>query len=645
MTDTPSASQPFLPLVARARAGDSAAFAELVSRFQGMALAYALSLLGSEAEAGDAVQEAFIDAYLRLGQLRHDAAFPGWLRRVVHKHCDRLTRRRRPETDEETVNAQPGQSAAAPELLERIEERERLRRAIEALPEHERIVVALHYLGERPQAEVADFLEVPLTTVKKRLHTARGRLRDLSETRRTQAPDPDGLAAPALLFLAIRAGEQVRVEALLDRHPELLESEESWTDEEALRHELPLAHRVTPLVLAAGRGHREIVERLLARGASVEGRCGCANGETAIWAAVRSGSRACAAALLAAGADPNRANRAGQTPLHVAAQRRDEPMQALLRAHGALERRDAEGRTPLDWSRRVRDSAPAEPLESGIKALELFAPLAAGDIVQVHAAAETGLMVLLAELSHNLAPQAPVRWVSWERGALEGELAGLVGESGIDVPIVAGPDPLGAALDLPGEPILVLFEAEGRAAEIEMRLPELRAHARVVFWVRPWIPITRGDLGPPSLCAPVDALVLTDPELVRAGCYPAIATASRRRDSGPIDGPAGLASRARELLETDARDAQSPRFSRRAALLRAYLTQPFFVAEHMTGWPGEHVRRADLLREVEEILAGDHDERTPEELLFRGSLSVGIEGSRPRVPPSADLRALSGDDA
>ena len=85
---------PVARLVQAARGGDAPAFGMLVERFQAMALGYAVALLRDPGLAEDACQEAFVDAFLHLYQLREDAAFPGWFRRVVRKHVDRQRRSR-----------------------------------------------------------------------------------------------------------------------------------------------------------------------------------------------------------------------------------------------------------------------------------------------------------------------------------------------------------------------------------------------------------------------------------------------------------------------------------------------------------------------------------------------------------------------
>jgi DNA-directed RNA polymerase specialized sigma24 family protein len=80
-------------LVIRTRSGDLAAYEEIVRRFQDMALGYTYSIPGDFHHAEDAAQEAFIQAYRDLAQLREPAAFPGWFRTIVFRQCDRTARR------------------------------------------------------------------------------------------------------------------------------------------------------------------------------------------------------------------------------------------------------------------------------------------------------------------------------------------------------------------------------------------------------------------------------------------------------------------------------------------------------------------------------------------------------------------------
>ena len=165
-------------LVQRTLSGDLEAFGQIVRRFQDMAYGYAYSILGDFHSAEDAAQEALIDAHRRLAELRTPDAFPGWLRRIVFKHCDRITRGKRPQTV--PVEAAAGEAPRHEEpdrALERSDMQDKVLEAIRALPEHQRVATTLFYINGYSQQEVAEFLEVPVTTVKKRLHDARTKLR------------------------------------------------------------------------------------------------------------------------------------------------------------------------------------------------------------------------------------------------------------------------------------------------------------------------------------------------------------------------------------------------------------------------------------------------------------------------------------
>lgn len=156
-----------------------AAFGELVTSFQDMAFACAYAVLGDFYLAEDAAQEAFITAWQTLHQLRTPEAFPGWLRRIVLTRCNRLTRGKRLrvvplEAGAHVSSAAPDPHAAA----EQRELRDKVLAAIKALPEHERLVTTLFYVNGYTQSDIGDFLQVPLTTVNKRLYKARRRLKE-----------------------------------------------------------------------------------------------------------------------------------------------------------------------------------------------------------------------------------------------------------------------------------------------------------------------------------------------------------------------------------------------------------------------------------------------------------------------------------
>jgi RNA polymerase sigma factor (sigma-70 family) len=166
-------------LVIQAQKGNVEAYGNLVKRFQDMAYGYSFSLLGDFHLAQDAAQEAFVEAYRKLSQLRNPAAFAGWFRRVVFKHCDRFTRGRRHTTV--PIEKASGVSSKQPgpaEIAERNQMKEEIVRAVRALPKQERTATSLYYIDGYSQKEIADFLEVPVETVKSRLHRSRKRLKE-----------------------------------------------------------------------------------------------------------------------------------------------------------------------------------------------------------------------------------------------------------------------------------------------------------------------------------------------------------------------------------------------------------------------------------------------------------------------------------
>ena len=125
--------------------------------------------------AQDTAQEAFVIAWQKLAQLREPAAFPGWFKRIVLTQCNRLTRCKRlqivPLEEEVVIDSGPHASAERHDLVAKV------LKAINALPENERLVTTLFYIDGYTQADIGDFLEVPVSTVNKRLYSARQRLK------------------------------------------------------------------------------------------------------------------------------------------------------------------------------------------------------------------------------------------------------------------------------------------------------------------------------------------------------------------------------------------------------------------------------------------------------------------------------------
>jgi RNA polymerase sigma-70 factor (ECF subfamily) len=162
-----------LSLVQAARDGDAEAFARLVSPELAPALGAAVLVIGSRADAADAVQEALVSAWRGLGSLREPDAFPAWFRRHVVRAALRMAKRHRPWQRLEDADAQlPTGNGLDAALQHR-----QLDRAFGRLSPADRLLLILHFHWNQPVAETAATLGIPAGTVKSRVHHAVRRLR------------------------------------------------------------------------------------------------------------------------------------------------------------------------------------------------------------------------------------------------------------------------------------------------------------------------------------------------------------------------------------------------------------------------------------------------------------------------------------
>ena len=172
-TSLPVASQE--ELIARAARGDTRAFERLIAGRAERSFRIARAILGNDADAHDATQEAFVSAWRALPRLRNLDLFDAWVGRILVNACRAQLRGRRRireiplATDFDAL--EPG-----PTTADRVVDSDLLAHAFERLDAAKRSILVLHYLEHEPVATIAATLGVPVGTVKWRLSDARAAL-------------------------------------------------------------------------------------------------------------------------------------------------------------------------------------------------------------------------------------------------------------------------------------------------------------------------------------------------------------------------------------------------------------------------------------------------------------------------------------
>ena len=335
-------------IVDKARAGDGDAYAGLVRRFQDMAVGYSFSILGDFALAEDAAQEAFLNAYHLLPQLREAAAFPTWFRRIVFKQCDRLVRRKSVFTVRlEWADHLPAGEVDPVVRFEQQEIQGKVQQAIAGLPLPEREAITLFYISHYSQKEIAAFLELPVSTIKSRLHTGRKRLKEkmltmIQDQLPEQRPSKDSVFADkvATLLTASEQGDTALVSDMLNENPVLLEATT------AIQNKLWIG-QMSALHWAVVHQQTEVIDLLLAQG----------GGLMLLHLSVRYNRGELVNFLLDQGADiqaqaPGYKN---LTPLHIAAWRDHADLAQLLMDRGAdaTAKAGPQNQTPLEIAQQA----------------------------------------------------------------------------------------------------------------------------------------------------------------------------------------------------------------------------------------------------------------------------------------------------
>jgi RNA polymerase sigma-70 factor, ECF subfamily len=177
-------------LIRRAQAGDGDAYGKLVVKYQDLVYNAVYRMVNREDQAADIAQEAFVKGWRALASFEGRAQFGTWIYRIAINACisDRRGLKRRKATSLNSAmggdpDGEGGMDVAddAPEPVEQLVDNEKVKMVQEAIGEleHEfRTMIVLRDMEGRPYEEIAEVLEVPVGTVRSRLHRARQALKD-----------------------------------------------------------------------------------------------------------------------------------------------------------------------------------------------------------------------------------------------------------------------------------------------------------------------------------------------------------------------------------------------------------------------------------------------------------------------------------
>jgi len=167
--------------------GDQSAYEDIVNLYQHKLYQVCYRMLASKEEAEDITQEAFVRAYINLHSFDQKRKFSTWIYRIATNLCIDRIRKKKPDyyLDAEVAGTEGldmySQIAADEQLpeetLEQMELQERIQYEISRLPDKYRAVIVLKYIEELSLQEISEILEMPLGTVKTRIHRGREALR------------------------------------------------------------------------------------------------------------------------------------------------------------------------------------------------------------------------------------------------------------------------------------------------------------------------------------------------------------------------------------------------------------------------------------------------------------------------------------
>lgn len=172
-----------LKVIRRCKRGEEAAFAELLARYRNAIYGLCFRMTRRSEDARDLAQEVFIKVFSLLDRYDESYAFSSWIFRIATNHCiDHLRRNRLrflsldgyTDAEGDEIELQiPHQGPEPDRVLENREAMERLQEVVDDLPPHYRAIILLRHDQELAYEEIAQILDLPLGTVKARIHRAR----------------------------------------------------------------------------------------------------------------------------------------------------------------------------------------------------------------------------------------------------------------------------------------------------------------------------------------------------------------------------------------------------------------------------------------------------------------------------------------
>lgn len=173
-------------LIRQIKRGDEKAFEELIKRYSNRIINLATQIMGSQDEGWDIAQEVFISVWKNIKSFDIGKNFYPWIRKITINACYEELRRRKGhlesslddvEDDEPSIDL-PDKTYSPEDILDKIELKEMVEKALNSLPEHYRVTLWLRIIENLSYEEIAETLNINIGTVKSRINMARKMMQD-----------------------------------------------------------------------------------------------------------------------------------------------------------------------------------------------------------------------------------------------------------------------------------------------------------------------------------------------------------------------------------------------------------------------------------------------------------------------------------